>query len=51
MGKTLCVLLRNVSSMRKDSPMLSAGVRNEGYSLDDAFDELLLPASNGVADA
>ena len=31
--------------MRKDSPMLSASTRNEGHSLDDAFDELLHWAS------
>ena len=40
-----CVLRRNVSGMRKDSPMLSASTRNEGHSLDDAFDELLHWAS------
>ena len=30
--------------------MLPAGVRNEGYSLDDAFDELLRWASTDDAD-
>ena len=30
--------------------MLPDGVRNENYSLDDAFDELLLPASTDNAD-
>ena len=45
-----CVLRRNVSGMRKDSPMLPVGVRNESYLLDDAFDELLHWASTDDAD-
>ena len=44
-----CVLRRNVSGMRKDSPMLSANTRND--SLDDAFDELLHWASTDDAAA
>ena len=44
-----CVLRRNVSGMRKDSPMLSANTRND--SLDDAFDELLHWASTDDAGA
>ena len=44
-----CVLRRNVSGMRKDSPMLSANTRND--SPDDAFDELLHWASTDDAGA
>ena len=40
----------NVSIIRKDSPMLPVGVRNESYLLDDAFDELLHWASTDDAD-
>ena len=49
-GKTRYRLLINVSNMRMNSPMLPVGVRNEGYSLDDAFDELLRWASTDDAD-
>ena len=40
----------NVSNIRKDSPMLLVGVKNESYLLDDAFDELLHWASTDDAD-
>ena len=44
------VLQMNVSIIRKYSPMLPVGVRNESYLLDDAFDELLHWASTDDAD-
>ena len=40
----------NVSTSRRDLPMLPVGVRNESYLLDDAFDELLHWASTDDAD-
>ena len=44
------VLQMNVSTRRRDLPMLPVGVRNESYLLDDAFDELLHWASTDDAD-
>ena len=41
---------KDVSIIRKDSPMLPVGVRNESYLLDDGFDELLHWASTDDAD-
>ena len=33
-----------------DSPVLCVGTQNESHSLDDAFDELLMQASNNDVD-
>ena len=44
------VLQINVSTSRRDSPMLPVGVQNESCLLDDAFDELLHWASTDDAD-